>query len=621
MRAGQNGGALTNTPRLTWRRWWRVAVCVAFTGGALILTICAFTLVVWWQLPNGSELRGRTLGQGYCPTFVDRNGRYLGTFCPDPEGMAEFTPLHAVPQVFLADLQFFEDASFQHHLGVSPTGLVRALRGRGGGSTLTMQVARMVMDFREHSKYRKAVECVLALKLETALTKDEILEAYVNRSRFGEGPQVGLAYASQHLFGKEPSALTRDEGILLISFLSRPVRARASHAGERSRIYRARLARLRESGRIGAADAARIATAPTVAASNVKTSYTGIFLDRAAQEVRALAASVGFDLFAGLVVETTLDAVVNDTAGARIHSALDCCGGARASFVMLNPENEVTLYATGTPLHRGDQDLIAENATIPGSQMKLLLYSLFVERMLERGLTPAQILDLSLPTSYALSPTRIVRDPEYPRTLTFRQAVVRSRNAPAYFVANARLTPREVATFAAGFGIELLPMRSIGVGSMGVSQLALVGAFSSILVRNGVYTKPRFVRRVIDARGDSVIYDATAHAVETRALSADAGQLMKQLLREVVYRPEGTARRFLIGHPQLFEFDPAAKTGTSSGSKWGFRGVTGALGEVATFSLLIQGEHLPNSGRVAVPIASSVLASVTSLSKDQKHNP
>jgi monofunctional biosynthetic peptidoglycan transglycosylase len=141
-----------------------------------------------------------------------------------------WTPLRAVSPHLVRCVIAAEDDRFYDHRGVDWAALREALetnlarrRYARGGSTITMQLARNLFLWREKSLLRKALEVVLAWRLETALSKERILELYLNVVEWGPGI-YGAGEASRRYFGKPPSGLTLEEAALLAAILPNPVR-------------------------------------------------------------------------------------------------------------------------------------------------------------------------------------------------------------------------------------------------------------------------------------------------------------------------------------------------------------------------------------------------------------
>src|SRR5215212_10302183 len=125
-----------------------------------------------------------------------------------------------------------EDVRFRHHLGVDPIGIARAMltnfRAHGiqqGGSTIDQQIVKQRFLSNERTWRRKIIEMILAVKLEARLSKNDILEIYLNDVYLGhnEGiPVLGVDEAARLYFGKSPAALRVDEAALLAAIVRAP---------------------------------------------------------------------------------------------------------------------------------------------------------------------------------------------------------------------------------------------------------------------------------------------------------------------------------------------------------------------------------------------------------------
>src|SRR4051812_7455236 len=139
-------------------------------------------------------------------------------------------PLSAVPQVLVNAVLSTEDSAFYEHDGVSVRGLVRAARRNAasgaveeGGSTITQQLVKSSILTSDRTYDRKAKEAVLAFRMEHELTKDQILETYLNTVYFGEGA-YGVRAAATRYFAKPLEQLTLPEAALLAGMISSPQR-------------------------------------------------------------------------------------------------------------------------------------------------------------------------------------------------------------------------------------------------------------------------------------------------------------------------------------------------------------------------------------------------------------
>ena len=156
----------------------------------------------------------------YATLVLSENGNMLGARVSRDEQW-RFEPIDSIPDNFRQALIAFEDRFFYRHPGVNPQSVFRALvqnlsKGKvvSGGSTLTMQVARLSRPGSERTVFNKLVEVVLALRMEFSLTKEEILSLYVTHAPFG-GNVVGLEAASWKYFNRSPYDLSWGEAATL----------------------------------------------------------------------------------------------------------------------------------------------------------------------------------------------------------------------------------------------------------------------------------------------------------------------------------------------------------------------------------------------------------------------
>lgn len=155
------------------------------------------------------------------------NGELLATL-HGPENR-EPIPLAEMPDTIKQAVLSVEDAQFYEHGGVNPRGLVRALvqnvqsgKVEQGGSTITQQLVKKALLSDDRVLDRKTKEAALAIRLEGQISKDEILELYLNTVYFGSGA-YGVKAAAETYWGKPASDLTWADSALLASMISNPV--------------------------------------------------------------------------------------------------------------------------------------------------------------------------------------------------------------------------------------------------------------------------------------------------------------------------------------------------------------------------------------------------------------
>jgi len=207
-------------------RWQRIAVWSAIVAGSGVLVLAVAGAVaialISPRLPDSSELADYRPKQ---PLRVfSSDGELLGEF---GEERRNLTPFAAIPKVMKDAVLAVEDARFYDHGGVDYKGFVRAavasLKGgrKQGASTITMQVARNVYLSSERTLSRKAYEILLSLRLEQQLTKDQILEIYMNQIYLGNRA-YGFAAASDAYFGKPLANITIAEAAMLAGLPKAP---------------------------------------------------------------------------------------------------------------------------------------------------------------------------------------------------------------------------------------------------------------------------------------------------------------------------------------------------------------------------------------------------------------
>jgi penicillin-binding protein 1A len=248
-----------------WRRflWFPVALLAGFGMIAACLAALAFLLVY----PNLPSLEALTDYRPKIPLRVyTADGALIGEFGEERRSVIS---IKDVPEVLKSAILAAEDERFYQHTGIDYLGVLRAAYAnfvhggrRQGASTITMQVARNFFLSSEKTLTRKLYEALLAFKIEHSLSKDKILELYVNQIYLGQRA-YGFAAAAQTYFGKTLDRLTLAEAAVLAGLPKAPSRynpvANPQRARER-RLYVLR--RMRDLGRISEAQFAEAANAP-----------------------------------------------------------------------------------------------------------------------------------------------------------------------------------------------------------------------------------------------------------------------------------------------------------------------------------------------------------------------
>jgi penicillin-binding protein 1C len=435
---------------------------------------------------------GQTLD--YSTLVVDREGQLLRPY-PTPEGRWRLRAIREdVDPRFVSALLAYEDKRFESHFGVDPLALARAAlqlicRGHivSGGSTISMQVARLLEPRRTRSVLAKLREIVRAIEIERTLSKDEILGLYLSLAPEG-GNLEGVRAASLAYFGKEPRRLSLAETALLVSLPQSPEARRPDHSNRAAKMARDRvLERLAAAGLVPPDEVVEARRDPVPERRRPMPTLGAHAADQ------AVAAAPGRKLH-----HLTLDAT--------LQRSLEVLAADRARA--LGPDISVAIVAvdnaTGAILaHVGSADYFDDrragqiDTTLalrsPGSALKPFIYGL----AFEDGLIHPETLIEDRPARFGTYVPENV-DLRFQGTVTVRHALQRSLNVPAVGVLDA-VGPKRLATRLSASGAELVlpkgetPGLAIGLGGIGITLTDLTMLYAA-LARLGTAV-PVFERR------------------------------------------------------------------------------------------------------------------------------
>jgi penicillin-binding protein 1C len=532
----------------------RGLLALAAGGAGLVIVLGAW---VAWPLPPG------LLAPPSMPSFTlaDRHGLALRTTrAPDgtfarPVPLAELDP--KILQAFLA----LEDRRFFSHSGVDWRAVLRAVRDNlraghvvSGASTITMQLARLLEPEANGRTWRAKLRQVLwAWRLEHHLTKQAILEQYLNRVPLGQGT-VGVAEGARLYFDASPTELSLGQAALLGALARTPSADNPFVAPERARHRRARaLLEMRDVGYAAAPDVGRALAEPLVPPRSAAVFLAPHFTSRllAWNEERGEPLD-GVRLTAlDLTLQTALEGEVRHTV-----RVMGDRGAEQAAAVVLDNHTGELLAWVGSPDFWADSvgqvDMVVSPRQ-PGSALKPFLYAL----AFDRGYTPASVLP-DVPHTYE-TPTGPYRPRNYDRAfhgpVRVREALASSYNVPAVELtdrlgAPSLLRTMQLAGFASldrtadyyGLGLAL--------GNGDVTLLELANAYRA-LANGGRWLPYRWWVVPRGERPDT--------AAGRRVASPRAAALVLDILADPVARAPG----FGLDTPFDFPFPVAVKTGTS----------------------------------------------------------
>jgi penicillin-binding protein 1A len=313
---------LTKSPRASRqpRRSNRQGGFIFFILAAIVLVIAG--AVAWFLMtivPNVPSIGAITDYKPKIPLRIyTADNVLIGEF---GEEHRDFMPIDQIPPMMKKAVLAIEDARFYEHKGIDWVGAARAVKanltggfGSGGASTITMQVARNFFLSREKVLSRKLNEIVLAYKIEDALTKDQILELYMNQIYLGQR-SYGFASAARSYFGKKLDQLTIAETAMLAGLPQNPARHNPAVNPKRAKVRQEQvLRRLRDLGDIDDAQYAKAVAEPLRVHSKPQEFGTH------AQYVSELARQAVFAQYAeeaytrGIKVITTIDSKAQEAA-------------------------------------------------------------------------------------------------------------------------------------------------------------------------------------------------------------------------------------------------------------------------------------------------------------------
>jgi penicillin-binding protein 1A len=524
--------------------FWTI-IPVLFGLGAF-LGYCAYTL----------PLSGGLAGQPAPPAIVveDDTGKAFAT-----RGVFKGEPVSAgqLPANLVHAVLAIEDRRFLEHPGIDLWGIARAAlhdlqRGtaREGASTITQQLVRLTYLSPERSIRRKVQEVMLAVWLETRLSKQEILARYLNTAYFGAGA-YGVGAAAKRYFGKDAGSLDLAESAMLAGLIRAPSALSPTHDPDAA-LQRAEtvLQTMVEAGFISQAQAADARAHPARLFVPPETEPgSNYFVDATESEAKRLLGSPMTDL----AVRSTLDPVLQNAAERAVAHWLAGEGRAKhvgqAALVALAPDGAVLAMVGGRDYGESQFNRVTQAHRQPGSLFKMFVYL----AAFEAGYTPdSMLVDQPIeigdwePTNYG---------GRFRGPVSLRTAFAQSINSISVQLIQ-QIGVERVVEMARSLGVrsELPAVPSLALGTAEVTLLEMTAAMNAIAV-NTRSIEPYTVR-AIRANGKTPLYAHREVTVETPGWNRVA---MMNLLQAVVN--EGTGKAARLDRPV------AGKTGTSQDNR------------------------------------------------------
>ena len=471
-----------------------------------------------------------------------------------------------VPEQFKQALIATEDKNFYHHHGYDIFGLVRSsvqnvLAGHvvQGASTITQQLARVLFLSNEKTFTRKIKELVIAARIEKTISKDQILEMYMNNVYLGSGA-YGVEGAARIYFNKHIKDCTLPELALIAGLPQAPSVYSPFNDKELAikrrnqvlkRMYKMRYITSKEYESAKEAD---------VVLNKMPQLYTTnsapYFCDYLMKELEKL----GFDetdiIHGGYRIITTIDYKTQKAANEAVIKNMNGWGlsgdAKQAAVFSFDPTNgKILAYVGGKDYTKSQYDRVTQAIRPPGSSFKPFVYA----AALEKGFSPNDILDDTPVKIGDWSPRNYGN--KYRGKIPLYSAIMVSSNVCAARVIK-EIGVRSVIQIARVLGIET-PLEydyTIALGSNGVKLFEFTRAYGAF-ANGGYVVQPYGIERIETSRG-KVIYKALKTKV-SHQLGSDTAAKMTAMLKTVI--TNGTGRGANIGKPA------AGKTGTTDDNK------------------------------------------------------
>jgi len=489
--------------------------------------------------------------------------------------------LSAIPARMIQAVLAIEDRRFYEHPGLDPIGIAGAalsnFRGTkrylSGGSTITQQFLKNTLLTPEKTTARKAQEAMLSLVLETRLSKDEILELYLNSVDLGQRGSYtvrGVAEAARLFFGKDVGNLSLAEAATIAGVIQAPSRHSPFRNPDNAKARRnVVLGAMADAGYISPDAATRAAREPLMVVPRALDAEAPYFVDYVTEQLESR--------YAGLLrpntnsdVYTTLDLHLQRVAQESLREGLARVdellkrrrrtSRAEGAVVVINPKTgEILAMAGGRNYSQSQYNRAVSARRQPGSVFKPFVYLAAFERGLEEGrtdFTPAATV-LDEPTTFFFNNQEYSPGnygDEYDGSVTWRRALAMSRNVAAVKVAEAAGFDRVAAMWqSTGASTAARPYPSIALGVFEASPLEIALAYTPFA--NLGVLRPLTPLLGIEENGRRIEPPAAPAVAIARP---ETTYLVTSMMRSVMNEGTGAAAR------ASFTLDAAGKSGTTN---------------------------------------------------------
>lgn len=539
-----------------------------------LFAICAGLSVVLGGLLGFQELLGmpdvRTVASYRPPQatlFYDRDGAVVHRLYSEHRVVVPLNRMHPmVAKAFVAA----EDSRFYEHPGLDGWSVLRALinnirsgRKSQGGSTITQQVAKGLLLTPEKTYIRKFKEAILAWRIDTLLSKDEIVYIYLNHIYLGSGA-YGVEAAAQTYFGRSAADLNLAQIAMLAGLPQAPSRysphTNFDKARERQRYV---LNRMVEDGYITDEQARAAYGNPPTLKSKDESRVNGYYISEAVKRAEEMIRQPFTR--AGLRIYLNLDQTQQERAGSALTHGIaalssrhtDSGDPAQGAVISIETcSGRVRALVGGLDYGKSPFNRAVQARRPVGSVIKPLLYSAAMERGWR---TDSMIEDKPFGVAGGNGATWRPKnyDNRYHGRVTLADALVYSYNVPAVrTLQSIGIAPLHSLLRECSIQAELPHNLTIALGSADLSLLEISGAYLPFSCE-GEFVQPTLIDRITTASGEE-LYRRTPRP--RRVMSAASAQTMQELLVQVIERGTGKKAAGLPG-------TTGGKTGTTNANR------------------------------------------------------
>ena len=479
-----------------------------------------------------------------------------------------------IPKIVIYAFVASEDSRFYQHQGLDIQSIFRAISKNveaghivQGGSTITQQVAKMMYLSPEKKYTRKIKEAILAYKIDKYLSKDEILNLYLNQIYMGHGT-YGIESAALGYFGKSAKDLNLPEAAMLAGLPKAPSNYSPFLHYEKAKqrqIYV--LTRMMEDGYISQEEMEKASAAPLkLRPIKPKDKVAAYFVETVRRYVQE---KYGADVLykEGLSIYTTLNLSAQKYARDAVEKGLAELEDREkyqrglvqgALFCMDVKTGAIRAMVGGRDFSKSEFNRATQSRRQPGSAFKPLIYT----AAFDKGLTPATVfVDSPIALDDVSQPDGLWRpknfDEKFMGPITMRTALVLSRNVVTVKILQ-QIGVDYAVSYATNMGITSPLSRNLALalGVSGVTLQELVQAYG-VLANQGKKVTPYFIKKIVDRTGN--VFEETKVQSE-QVIDSRIAFITTHVMQDVVTRGTGTLVKS-IGRPV------AAKTGTTNDNR------------------------------------------------------